>query len=242
VWRSSGWYAGGTYRRGDVEYPQSAAVTTDVDLDAYGVRFGKYVAASSTVEIGWDVTTTTTKQTLSGPIACYPFPLCGLVPSEMEVESGIASVAARHVGDIGRMAYSVSGRVTSSRADVEAVFPDFVVSPNPPASPPAFPANVPSVAVIGGRVPAPAIGATAPRHRTYTIGGELFPTQRLGIGVGYTRWDGDPLLEGTYDVAATWFFIRRAALRVALSRTEREILGIHPPDSDMLSVRLLGRF
>jgi hypothetical protein len=78
--------------------------------------------------------------------------------------------------------------------------------------------------------------------RVYSVATELFPTQRFGVRVGYSRSDTDfglsvEAYENAYDVAATWFFKPRVAVQFALSRTTYEIA----PSSENVGVRLIGR-
>lgn len=75
--------------------------------------------------------------------------------------------------------------------------------------------------------------------RVYSVAGELFPTQRLGVRVGYSRLDDDFVDNDSYDVAATWFFNPRIAVQLAIGRT-----AIDEPtarDVDNTVVRFIGR-
>jgi len=73
-------------------------------------------------------------------------------------------------------------------------------------------------------------------RRVYSIATELFPTQRLGVRVGYSQPDGDSNIDA-YDVGATWFFTPRVAVQFVLSRTD---FG-GPSHSDNAGIRFLGR-
>jgi hypothetical protein len=76
--------------------------------------------------------------------------------------------------------------------------------------------------------------------RQYSVAAELFPTDRLGLRVGYSRPDSDFDFD-SYDVAATWFFKPRVAVQFGLSRAT---LDTAPPDlrhSDNVGVRFIGR-
>jgi hypothetical protein len=73
------------------------------------------------------------------------------------------------------------------------------------------------------------------RLRTYRAAGEVFPTARLGVRLGYTRPDGEGLYsnDGGYDLAATWFFKPRVGVQFSYAESLTQI------DSH---VRLIGRF
>lgn len=77
-------------------------------------------------------------------------------------------------------------------------------------------------------------------RETYSIGGELFPTDRLGFRIGLARSDGDYVNDESYDLAATWFFTRAVAVQFVLARTESE-LGSLRRDIDSAELRLFGR-
>jgi hypothetical protein len=84
---------------------------------------------------------------------------------------------------------------------------------------------------------------TTPRSRfyTYSLGGRLFPTNRLSVHVGYVRWDGDPLRDVGYDVGTTMFFRPAFALSFTYSHTHRASspISVH---TDTAQLRLIGRF
>jgi hypothetical protein len=86
------------------------------------------------------------------------------------------------------------------------------------------------------------------RRWTYSFGAEAFPTRKVGIGVGYTRSDGDPGRGESYDVTASWFFKRNIGIQGGWSqaRTESNALpgsGIPAnPRADTTDVRFIGRF
>jgi hypothetical protein len=74
----------------------------------------------------------------------------------------------------------------------------------------------------------------------YSLGGELFPTDRLGLRIGLARVEGDYVEDESYDLTATWFLKRGVAVELALARTESEI-GALERNSDSVGVRFLGR-
>ena len=148
-------------------------------------------------------------------------------------------VSASHVGELKNLFYSISGGVNVSEADLT-----FTETSQPTASPPLppfspFPGGVVFVAVT----PIPNFNTVpADRFYTYSVGSELFPTPRLGVRVGYVRWDGDDQREDGYDVAATWFFLRNVAARFAFARTNRASFDPDLRESDMAMLQIIGRF
>lgn len=88
--------------------------------------------------------------------------------------------------------------------------------------------------------PAPMWSGASPRSRSYAVDGELFPTARLGIRVGYST-DGitSTLERDSYNLAATWFFKPRIAMQFGFTRSS---LDVAIGDVDSSSVRFIGRF
>jgi hypothetical protein len=76
-------------------------------------------------------------------------------------------------------------------------------------------------------------------NRVYSVAGELFPTQRLGIRVGYSRLDDEFVDNDGYDVAATWFFKPRIAVQLAVGRMTIDAPGAQDVDNAVL--RFIGR-
>lgn len=79
--------------------------------------------------------------------------------------------------------------------------------------------------------------SSLPRYWTYSFGAEAFPTTKVGIRVGYARFDGAGR-DDSYDVAATWFFKRKMGLQLGWSRVEAD--GQRPHD-DTASIRFVAR-
>jgi putative general porin len=78
-------------------------------------------------------------------------------------------------------------------------------------------------------------------RRVYSVATELFPTQRLGVRVGYSRPDGDFDID-SYDVGATWFFKPRVAVQFSLSRTNVDNgPAIGSSHSESSGVSFIGR-
>src|SRR5690606_23065738 len=89
---------------------------TDIEIDGYTLHVGKYVGAATSLELRWDSTESTQDFTFSG---CISYPICQPLGGRRisETTADEASVRVFHVGHIGRLAYSVSGRVESRRTD-----------------------------------------------------------------------------------------------------------------------------
>ena len=85
----------------------------------------------------------------------------------------------------------------------------------------------------------PPLGDNVYSQRAYSVATELFPTQRFGVRVGYSRPDGDFDID-SYDVGATWFFKPRVAVQFVLSRANFDGVpsGGHTESG---GVRFLGR-
>ena len=81
------------------------------------------------------------------------------------------------------------------------------------------------------------------KFRAYSAGTELFPTQRLGVRLGYTSWQGDTQSDHAYDASTTWFFRRDFAVRFALSRTTQTVREFQNSLAkiDVAEVWLIGR-
>ena len=74
--------------------------------------------------------------------------------------------------------------------------------------------------------------------RVYSVAGELFPTNRLGVRIGYSQPDYGAVDVETYDVTATWFFKPRVAVQFGLSRTSINDAALEP---ESVAVRFIGR-
>jgi hypothetical protein len=147
-------------------------------------------------------------------LACPPTPgICMGFPTEFELETDSVGIEVFHVRRFRSLTYSLQGSVSESDADL-------VIRP---------PYNSPVIPSTGGSP-----------LRLYSIATELFPTDRLGVRVGYSRPERDFNVD-SYDVAATWYFKPRIAVQVALSHTA---LDGAPPGlgrSETAGVRFIGR-
>jgi hypothetical protein len=79
------------------------------------------------------------------------------------------------------------------------------------------------------------------------VGAELFPTAKLGVRIGYTRWDDDTPADDAYDVAATWFVRRDLGLEVSYSKQSADgdpftvFMDDYFDHSETVAIRVIGR-
>ena len=209
VWRESGWYAGGGIDAAEVELKLTSV--PDTDVGGYRVFGGKYLGASTSIQLSVR-SSTTTSDYLDSLVCLYRACI-----EQTTLETDEIAVQALHVGDLGAMQYSVSGGISTRDGTLA-----FTERPFVPRTPP-FPPFPPNIGPVGGFVAIVLINVPLATQQdessdevdTYSVAGELFPTPRLGVRVGYTSWDGDALREDGYELAATC--ARLAPLAVANS-------------------------
>jgi hypothetical protein len=239
VWRDSGWYAGGSIERADTDVERrSPFLVNDREHERYGLFAGRYLARATALELAFVSSTSTDEVSV---ISCAS--LFCLVPFGTETEFSDVSVAVTHVGVVGRFQYSLSGSGLSRDAEISFT-PAVGIVPFPPTSLPPFgiPGGVVATPPAGAVIGVSPFGPVSPdRIGAYSAEGELFPTQSLGLRLRYARWDGDPVRDADYELAATWFFKRNIAVQFVRGRIETRL---PPPsvDADSAAVRLIGRF
>jgi len=142
-----------------------------------------------------------------------PAQACIGFPFEFELNTDSVGIDVFHVRRFRSLTYSLQGSVVERDNDVEIR------------------------SSTGQLMPAVAGGGSI---RQYSVATELFPTNRLGVRVGYSRpsdFDID-----SYDLAATWFFKPRVAVQFGLSSTSNDEA---PPGSSSHSrsagLRFIGR-
>jgi len=86
----------------------------------------------------------------------------------------------------------------------------------------------------------PFLSENAYSRRVYSVATELFPTERLGVRIGYSQPDSDVDID-SYDVGATWFFKPRVAVQFTLSRTNLDAAPGVTSHSENAGIRFLGR-
>jgi hypothetical protein len=239
VWRDSGWYAGGSVELADTDVDQrSPLLAHELEHERYGVFAGRYFARATALEFAFVSRTSTDKVSV---LSCAS-PFC-LVPIGTETKFSDVSVAVTHVGYVGRFQYALSGSALLRDAEIS-----FARAASIALRPPT---SLPPVGITGGFVATPAPGAVigvAPfgpvspdRIGAYSVGGELFLKQGLGLRLRYAHWDADPVRDADYEFAATWFFKRSIAVQFVRGRIETR-LPAPSLDADSAAVRLIGRF
>jgi hypothetical protein len=223
----SRWYFGGDYEETDFDPP--SLTVRDVDGDSYGALAGKYFGSTTSLELALRSTERRSVQDIQFCVITF----CATVAeAEAEVDTDDVSLAVLHVRRFGSLTYSLSGRVAETSGKAVSRFPAIDLSQV--SLPPIF--GPPPMAVI----PATTFELDTPDFMTYSIGGELFPTAKLGVRLGYTMWDDDGPADEAYDVAATWFFRRNIGLQFLLSR-QRPDGDALVEDTDSAAIRAIGR-
>lgn len=132
-------------------------------------------------------------------------------PIETETTTDSVDLEVFHVRRFRSLTYSLQGRVSDTDADFEI------------------------------RSAAPELVSDgASSRRVYSVATELFPTQRIGVRVGYSQPDSDFDIDA-YDVGATWFFKPRVAVQFMFSRANLDFAPGGPSHSDNAGVRFIGR-
>jgi hypothetical protein len=228
VFPGSKWYFGGSYTKSDIEDPGSLA-QPDIDASGYGLLVGKYLGSATTLEVTFN---TSERESEFPIVACLLLQPCTtLATGTSEERRDHASVNVFHVRRFRSMTYSLSGRIAESSGRVAIDTPSFTLPP---------PSNFP--------VPATTLDVSIPRLKSYSVGGELFPTVKLGVRIGYSRWDDDTPAGDAYDVATTWFVRRDIGLQFVFSRhTIDDAAAVIFTDEDFqhadtATVRVIGRF
>jgi hypothetical protein len=183
-----------------------------IDADHYGFIAGKYFGTATTLELSVD---SAESRSEADALFCVVGQFCmigGRSTSETTTES--ASIDVLHVRRFRSLTYSLSGRIFETSSDIEIHMPEFTVPfPFTSPAPISFVGPLPNITV-----PARTTEFSGPSVRTYSVGGELFPTAKLGVRIGYSRFDGDIAPDEAYEVATTWFFRRNVGLVFAYSR------------------------
>ena len=244
VWPASGWYVGASYRDADTDHEPlpAASQQQETEMDGYQVFGGRYFDESTSLDLGAG----TTRQTSELVLTCLTS-LCLSASAATRIDTDDWSIGALHVRRGSRLTYSITGRISS--AEVVPTIEEVTLTLPPGVSslvPPSFPGGLTVLPIefrsVAFSVATPLTGPLpiADERDMYSLGAELFPTERLGFRIGLSHADGDYAEEDSYDVAATWFFKRGVAVEFALVRTAHEA-GPLQRDSDGSQLRLLGR-
>jgi hypothetical protein len=258
VWSATGWYVGAKYEGAELDRePGSPASSQETTIDGYQLFGGRYFGESTSL----DIAAGATRQTSELFFNCITT-LCLSGRTATDIDTDDWSIGALHVRRGTRLTYSIYARAASADVTPSSDAPVLTLPSGalPPAPAPG--------SIVGALTPLPFTTIVAPftgplpitgplpftpvatpltgvlpiadERETYAIGGELFPTDRLGFRIGLTRSDGDYSAHDSYDLAATWFFRRAAAVELVLARTEHEI-GVLRRESDGAELRLFGR-
>jgi hypothetical protein len=220
----SKWYFGGSYTKSDIGV--SASFTQPENR--YGLLVGKYLGSATTLEVAWNAN----ESERDFPVAssCSPSQ-CVSIDGTNKRQQDHAAVNVLHVRRSRSMTYSLSGRLTGSRANASVTSPGGTL-----LSPP-----------ISITIPPLDLSASLPRLQSYSVGAELFPTAKLGVRIGYTRWDDDTPADDAYDVAATWFVRRDLGLEVSYSKQSADgdpftvFMDDYFDHSETVAIRVIGR-
>ena len=207
------WYFGATYAETDLGGVVSPV--TRSDAKGYGALAGRYLGASTTLELGWNRSEQNFESSLC-PLGSICPPSAAL-PFAVNTTTDSISLDFFHVRRFRSLTYSLQGSVSQAEPhfDVSSSLPSFVPSPQ----------------------------GDGPTLRVYSVAGELFPTNRLGIRLGFSRPDGERAPDAeSYDLGTTWFFKPRVAVQFTLSRTSRDDVPSGGIDhSDSAGIRFIGR-
>ena len=247
VWQTTGWYAGASLAEAATAKPALPPTSFSVlgdDLTTGSLELGKYVGPSTAVELSLEAAETSLTSEI--PLFCTSV-FCSINPpalltTTLETDLESIEVSALHVGRLGRLRYSLAGGVTTSdlSATIDAVstpltLPTFPTAPTQPS-----PIAIAGFVAVGGYIGL-ASSAVRERNERYALAGELFPTQGLGIRLGYARWDGDEPLDESYELGVTWFFRPSIGAQVVLSRTKSELPIATIRDADTVALQVIGR-
>jgi hypothetical protein len=250
VWRTAGWYAGASLAETDASEPATLPTSSSMeggDVSSRSLELGKYVGLSTAVELSLEAAETALRSEI--PLFCASM-LCSpissaLITTTLETNLESIEVSALHVGRLGRMRYSLSGGISASELsatiDIVATALTLATLPTVPAFVPARPPTIAGGVAVGGVYSDLVASGARERNQRYALAGELFPTQGLGIRLGYSRWDGDEPLGETYELDATWFFKPSIGARVALSRAKSDLPVSTIRDVDAVALQLIGR-
>jgi hypothetical protein len=200
------WYVGANYAKANVD---DSPYTTWSDQKGYGILAGRYLGASTTLELGLGRSEHSFETSLPCPPGAQS---CGF-PSVFaaEVTTDSLGLEVFHVRRFRSLTYSLTGSVSERDGEMEV------------SSATSLPF---------------AIGDGEPL-RVYSVAAELFPTNRLGVRVGYSQPDIDDDVD-SYDVSATWFFKPRVAIEFGLSRATNGN-SLSGGEVEGAGVRIIGR-
>jgi hypothetical protein len=219
----SKWYFGGSYTKSDIGVQASFSQPEN----RYGLLVGKYLGSATTLEVAWNTNESERDFPVAGSCSAGQ---CVTIDGTNKRQQDHASVNVFHVRRSDSMTYSLSGRITGSRANVSVTSPGGTLPP---------PSTI--------TVPPLNLTASLPRLQSYSVAGELFPTAKLGVRIGYTRWDDDTPADDAYGVAATWFVRHDIGLEVSYSKqtADGDPFAVFMDDyfnyAETVAIRVIGR-
>jgi hypothetical protein len=225
VWRESGWFLGGHSERRDMDLYSLTFMEQAFRSEGYGLSVGKYVAEATAVELKFESGTGRVRTLIRPEVCTFGCPL------DTRNRSDVVELSVLHVGNLQRMGYAVSASARDRSVSLsyrEPAFSPSFTEPTPPLHGSA-------------RFIAPVV-QEVDDARIYSASGQLFPTTRLGVGVGYSRWRGDGIEDYTYEVSTVWFFRPNLAAQVGWSRARNDLFFPARRHADTASIRLVGRF
>lgn len=235
VFPTTKWYVGGRYERPDLDLPPPAT-QRHTEREGYGAVLGKYLGPRTSIEL--HVNRSEIRSEDNG-LVCITGSLCTISGSLFSKQTtDDVALAAAHARQFRSLTYRLSGRVAQTSDDVVLHASAFEVPILLPPLPPGLIVSGPLPPSI--TVPAQTIELDLGTFRVYSTAGELFPTTKLGVRVGYSRWDGDTSIDDAYDVGITWFVRRDLAVGASLLRqTNGDSSSFR--HAETLSVHLTGR-
>lgn len=254
VWPGSGWYAGAHAQRGDSDTAiLLPLLRTNSEFSRSGFSVGRYFGPRTAVQLDigseslseevWMNVVTDGDPLLFGPPRVEEWGHGLIVEYELgfvtDVETDIAAVSIRHVGDLGSLKFEFSASALASRSEARFALNTLDALGTPSGGPFGHPVAVGPYPVLAHEE----IDASV-RERWIGVSGALFPIDSLGVRLSVSTSDHDA--RGNLDrvgLSADWFFVRNAALGIELtrSRSSRDY-GPGARAADALGVRLLGRF
>lgn len=234
IWRDSGWFIGGGVQYHDLSDGALGTSFIDRQEDGYQIIGGKYFGASTAIQFLADSATSSVESVLNfcrSPFVCDPFQ----VITNIDFETDILNLSVRHVGNLRQMQYAVSGGVME--ADLNATTTRLT---NPEVAPFPFIVANPVPVNPGATVAVFANPFVFDTQRVYSLAGDLYPTDRIGVGIGYTSFSDVGALDNRYEVGAEWFFRRNIAVRFAVARTSFST-SVSRINQDEAEIRLIGR-
>jgi hypothetical protein len=244
VWRTSGWYLGGAFTNTEAADPAPLPTQFSLfgeDLRSGAVTFGKYLGKATALDLTYSKAEA--KRSSSFSLFCSgtlcAFTPLAIVAEKFETDAESLAISAQHVASVGAMHYALSGSIAANDSNATS---ELVVTPVVP-TPATFPLP-PFGGVIGrnpGSFASPVLTLGDSHAHRYAVAGELFPTNALGIRLGYARWDGDEVLDHSVELAATWFFKRRFGACVVLAKTKTDLPVDTVQDVESATLELIGR-